>query len=253
MLQHKKQEQLITSILKKFDTDVIKTISNVENLLISILSKEGFTETTVLNFQYLYNQALEQSGYFALINDFVDNKFDELYQSIRYGFEQGGLFTKYTETDLDKIIALKEMTLTNYDALAVSAGAEIQQALYKNVLSNYSESEMINSLKENLKSVGLSRYAKTYSNTAIRDFQESVIDMKAKDLKGVWLYVGVSDSKTRDYCKCILNKDNYFNDNQKNRLQRDPKRKYNCRHRFRKVTREFAKKEGFTKAISIKC
>ena len=124
MLQHKKQEQLITSILKKFDTDVIKTISNVENLLISILSKEGFTETTVLNFQYLYNQALEQSGYFALINDFVDNKFDELYQSIRYGFEQGGLFTKYTETDLDKIIALKEMTLTNYDALAVSAGAE---------------------------------------------------------------------------------------------------------------------------------
>jgi len=157
----------------------------------------------------------------------------------------GGFNARYTNDDLNKIIQLKALQLQQFDSLANETSIKIQQGLYKYVLSNAKQYQIHQQLKKDLQGSNLAKYSTTLANTAIGEFQQSVIDIKAQDLDGVWIYVGVNDSKTRDFCKNILKNNNYYTNDQKLRIQNDPDRKYNCRHRLRLVSLDYALRNGY--------
>lgn len=247
MLKHEEQQALIERILNSFDDRMENTIANIEALVNKLLLENGFTETTALNFEVLFDQALNEAGYFQQVNDFIDNDFDELFGLIKGGIETAGFAVEYTAEDLDRIMALKDLQLDRFNTLTSSSGKEISQKLYKYALSDMSLDDMQRQIREDFKGTALAKYSKTIARTSIKDFQESMIDMKAKELDAVWIYVGVSDSKTRDFCNCVLGKKHYYDKSDKSKLQADPKRAYNCRHRFRPVSEEFAKTSGYTK------
>lgn len=253
MLKHDEQQRLLEDILKRFDDDMKVTIANIERLINRELMNSGFTEASALKFDGIFNRALYDAGYFERVNEFIDNDFDEMYTLILSGINSSGLTASYTNDDLTKILALKNMQLGRFTNLAEMTGREIQQSLYKYALSDFSADDIQKQLKKDLEGMPLSRYTKTIARTSIKDFQEALIDMKAKDLEAVWIYVGVSDSKTRDYCNCILSKKNYFDSSTKSTLQGDSKRSYNCRHRFRPVSVEYALDSGYTKADGAVC
>jgi hypothetical protein len=245
MLMHEEQEQLIKKIIDAFDTDIQEALALTEKTFTDLLITSGFTSVTALESQILFQEALTQARYYEKVNDLIDNKFDEIYRLIRQGFVEAGFTTRYTSDDLSKIVALKQLQLQQFDTLANETATSVQQKLYKYVLSDFSAYEMQQQLKVDLADSKLYRYSTTLANTSIAEFQQAVIDIKAQDLDGVWIYVGVSDSKTRDFCQDILSDRNYYTDEQKKKIQNDPKRKYNCRHRLRYVSLEYAQDRGY--------
>ncbi len=73
-----------------------------------------------------------------------------------------------------------------------------------------------------------------------------MIDLRAADIdEGVWVYVGVNDGRTRDFCRNVLKRNRCYNDSQKSRIENDPDREYNCRHRFYKMSKEEAEANGY--------
>lgn len=253
MLKHEEQEQLIDKILDAFDVNIQEALILVERALNNILLKKGISEQTALDFQLDFIAALEEAGYYAKVNDFIDNRFDELFLSIREGFKLGGLTVKYTQDDLTKIAALKNLQLNQFNSLANESATIIQKNLYKYVLGGASLVDIQTTLSNDLVNTNLFKHSTTLARTSIADFQQSVIDIKAQGLDGVWLYVGVKDSKNRDYCRCILDKNNYFTDEQKSKVASNPARRYNCRHRLRPVSLEFAEKEGYKPTERLSC
>lgn len=252
-LQHEEQQKLIDSILNRFDDNIANIIIEIEKLIEDILLKNGFNQTTALNFSELFNEALVDSGYYETVNNFIDNDFDELFKTIREGINEGGFNVKYNEDDLAKITALKNLQLEQFNSLGSNAGEVLQQNLYKYVLSDFSLRDVKNQLLQDFEGTNLARYSETLARTAIGDFQQSVIDVKAEGLDGVWLYVGVKDKKTRDYCRCILDQDHYYTTEQKNKIMNDKARRFNCRHRARIVSKEFAESQGFTPTKRLVC
>ena len=256
MLQHNQQEELINVIIDSFDKDIENTLAFVEKTLNDILLEYGVNERTALDFQILFQDALTRAGYYDKVNDLIDNKFDEIYKLIKEGFREGNLAITYTADDLSKISALKEIQLNQFNSLVSEASTSIQKSLYKYTLSNASLTDIVDQLKLDFKDTPLYKYSTTLAQTAIGDFQQSVIDLKAQDLDEedfVWVYEGDIDDKTRDFCKCILSQKNYYNDSQKNQLQRAPQRKYNCRHRLRPMSFEKAIRLNYTPTEKIDC
>lgn len=245
MLKHEEQEQLIDSIIDRFDNDIAIVLLEVEKALNDILLTYGINETTALEFQNIFINMLVQVGYYDKVNDLIDNKFDEIYSLIRQGFNESGLNVRYTNEDLIKIKALKELQLNQFNNLANDTATKIQQGLYKYTLSNASLYQIQKQLQEDFKNTNLAKYSTTLARTAIGDFQQSVIDLKAQDLNCVWIYVGVNDKLTRPFCKSVLHDHKYYNDSQKLEIQNNPLRKYNCRHRLRAVSLDYAKENGY--------
>lgn len=245
MLKHDEQQQLIDVILDSFDKDIEATIAFVEKTLNDTLLRFGVNERTALEFQVLFLDALEQAGYYDKVNDLIDNRFDELFKLVRDGFIEGGFNIKYTSEDLATITALKNLQLEQFNSLANDASIKVQQSLYKYTLSNASLSDIQAQLKQDFLGTNLAKYSTTLARTAIGDYQQSLIDLKAQDLDGVWIYVGPSDEVTRDYCEDVLNDRNYYNDTQKLKVQNNPDRRYNCRHRLRLVSLDYAKQRGY--------
>lgn len=252
-LKQEEQQALIDEILKRLDGNIATAILDIEKLTEEILLRNGFNQTTALNFSELFNEALVDSGYYETINEFIDDDFDELFKLIRQGINEGGFDVSYNQDDLAKFTALKNLQLEQFTSLGVDAGRSLQQNLYKYVLSDFSLRDVRNQLLEDFKGTNLARYSTTLARTAIGDFQQSVIDVKAEGLDGVWLYVGVNDSETRDYCKCVLKQNHYYTTEQKNRIMNNKLREYNCRHRARIVSVEYAESKGFTPTKRLVC
>lgn len=253
MLNHQEQQALVESILAKYEDNMALVMANVSRYIDRLLLTDGINEATALNFDVAFNRILTETGYFDAVNDFIDNDFDDMFELIKTGFAGGGFAVTYSQEDLEKFMALKSMQVDRFANLASMSGNEIKQNLYKYVLSDYSVEDIQKQIAIDLKGTPLERYHKTIARTSIKDFQEAVIDIKAQGIESVWLYIGVSDSKTRDFCNCILNKKMYFDDSAKSSMKSDPKRAYNCRHRFRPVSEEFAIENGYTKADGSVC
>lgn len=252
-LGQERQQRLIESIISRFDTDVTKTILDIEKLINRILIREGFTEATALNFDILFIEALEESGYFTQVNDLIDNSFDELFGVIRSGLSLGGFDVLYTQDDLAKITALKNLQLQQFSSLGNEAGQILQQNLFRYVLGNFNLEDVQSQILQDFQGTNLSKFSTTLARTAIGEFQQSVIDIKAEGLDAVWLYVGVNDAKTRDFCECVLKQRKYYTVAQKNLIMADKARAFNCRHRARPVSIEFAERGGFKPTQVLVC
>jgi len=252
-LQHKQQQEAIEAIIKSFDSNIVSSIKDIEKLVLTELARQGINETTALNFQTTFNEILANSGYFEKINKLIDDDFDTLFKSIRKGVGEGGFDVLFTENDLSKFAALKQLQLDQFESLGAEAGRQLEQALLKYALSDFSLADAQAQLQRDFAGTNLSKHATTLARTAIGDFQQAVIDIKGAGVGAVWLYVGVDDGITRDFCKCVLNQNHFYTTDQKNLIMSNSLRRFNCRHRARPVSKEFALKNGFTKSTGISC
>lgn len=241
---YNKQYALANELASDFDGRMNDVLTRVIALAIARL--DGMSEADFLNYELIFREVLEEAGYYELVDDYIYQSFDEFYALSLESFEVAGLGTAWTQADIDKIEALKRMKRDFFISIGDDAGLALKQQLYRYALSNATLEQMTTALVDSIDDVKLARYATTYARTSIADFQQELIDLRsADDDDGVWVYVGVNDSKTRPFCKHLLNDNKCYNDAEKLSLQNDPKREFNCRHRFHKVSKEFAKAEGY--------
>lgn len=253
MLLHDEQQKAIESILSSFDGRMSKVISEIERLLNRYMLNTPMSSTNALKFDIEFNRILQQAGYYDLVNRMIDTDYDQLFSLITEGFSAGGLVLNYTAEDLKRVMALKALQVNQFTVIGSTAGTTLRENLFKYALSNFTLDDMQSRLLEDFKGTNLVRHSRTLANTAIKEFQESMIDIGAEGLDGVWLYVGARDSKNRDFCRCLLDKNGYYDDEDKNKLKYDPDRRYNCRHRFRMVTEDYATTAGYIKRNGASC
>lgn len=253
MLGQEDQQKEIEAIIKTFDGDMARIILEVEKLMARWFLTTNVTSLTSLEFNLAFEKALADSGYYTAVNKMVGEDFNALFPMIKEGLELGGVFSTYSTDDLARIMALKAVEVNKFSVLASTAGTTLRDNLYKYTLSDYTIEDMAKQIAIDFKGTNLSRHSTTLANTVVGEMQQSSLDLLAEGLDGVYLYVGVNDSVTRDYCKCILKEKEYYNSTQKNQVASDKRRQYNCRHRLRFVTEEYAKEQGYKKSNGTNC
>ena len=253
MLLHEEQQLAVEAILASFDGDMARVIAEIEKLLNRYVLSGTIDTTSALSFDIAFNNILQEAGYYDLVNRMVDTDYDELFALITEGFADGGLSMAYKADDLQRVMALKALQVNKFSVVGSTAGTSLRENIFKYALSNYTLEDMQSQIMEDFKGTNLVKYSKTLANTSIKEFQESMIDIGAEGLDGVWVYVGVKDSNNRDFCRCVLNKNAYYDDAEKNKLKYDKDRQYNCRHRFRMVTEGYAKTSGYKKSTGASC
>lgn len=236
-------ESLQDEELNKFEKQIVKSLKKLEELIVVNLVQDI---KNPLEYDFVMQKYLEESGYYKAINNLVDNGFDVVYPSVSGAFAAGGISIIFGAEDLAKINSLKQLTFEKYNALAGESIATLKESLYKYSLSNMTTSQIANEMKSSLVGTNLAKYSSTYAETVISDYTQSVIDFKSSEAtEGVWIYKGVNDLKTRPFCKCLLNKKYYYDNNEKSKLQFDSRRRWRCRHIFLKVSKDYAESNGY--------
>ena len=241
---HNQSQADIDKFIKQFDGAVEKVFERVRRIAQANLS--GLSPDDVLEYEFIWREALREAGYYTVVNDLIDTQFDSIYAGTIQAFETGGLSTAFTTDDATKIQMLKQMKRDFFIRLGDDVGLAVKRELYKYVISDASVDTMATGIANTLEGSNLAKYSKTYARTAIKDFQQEVIDLRAANIdEGVWVYVGVNDGRTRDFCRNVLKRNRCYNDSQKSRIENDPDREYNCRHRFYKMSKEEAEANGY--------
>jgi len=253
MLGHESQQKAVEKIIKDFDGNMALIILKIEKLLNRYFMSNSITGATSLEFDIAFDTILKESGYYALVNNMVDKDYNILFGMVKDGFKKGGFAIEYTANDLKKVMALKALQENKFAVFGSTAGTALKENLYRYSLSDYSVEDMASQIATDFKGTNLARHSTTLARTTAAEFQQSIIDIESEGLDGVYLYVGVLDGVTRDFCSCVLRQKAYYNKDEKNKIQSDPKRKYNCRHRLRFVTEDYAKKQGYTKSTGLSC
>ena len=243
---YNKEQGRIDGFINQFDGEAEEVFKRVKRIAQAQLA--GLSTDDILNYEFAWRDSLKQAGYYDLVNDLIDKQFDQMYQGTVNSFTAGG-FDKamFTADDAVKIQMLKNMKRNQFIRLADDVGLTVKRELYKYAISDASLVDMTKGIAQTLEGSNLAKYSKTYALTAIGEFQQELIDLRAKDVgKGVWVYVGVNDGATRKYCAHLLSDNKCYNDSKKNELEGNPKRRFNCRHRFYKMKKEEAKANGYS-------
>jgi len=242
---YNQEQDRIDGFIKQFDGEAEEVFKRVQRIAQAQLA--GISTDDILNYEFAWRDSLKQAGYYDLVNDLIDKQFDQMYQGTVNSFTAGG-FDKaiFTADDAVKIQTLKNMKRNQFIRLADDVGLTVKRELYKYAISDASLVDMTKGIAQTLEGSNLAKYSKTYALTAIGEFQQELIDLRAKDVgDGVWVYVGVNDGATRQFCSNLLVKNETYTDEEKNELEGNPKRAYNCRHRFYKMKDEEAKASGY--------
>lgn len=234
--------QLTTSFDSRFDDVFARIVSLAQARL------GGMSVDDVLQYELIWSEILDESGYYELVSDYVNVGFDDVYGDVLKAFDVAGLSTVFTESDLDKITILKSLHSDFFVKLGNDIGSTVKKQLYNYSLADASLAQMATNIKKDIEDANLKKYATTYARTAITEYQQEVINVRSADLDGVWVYQGVVDGRTRPFCRRVMNAYKYYTTAQKNRLERDDEREFNCRHRFYLVSKEWAENEGYKKA-----
>jgi len=214
----------VDAFVRQFDGEIEKVFERVRRIAQANLA--GLSPDDVLQYEFVWRQSLKEAGYYVLINDLIDKQFDSIYAGTLQAFDAG---------ERDFFIRLGD-----------DVGLSVKRELYKYVISDASVDTMTAGIAQTLDGSDLAKYSQTYARTAIKDFQQEVIDLRAADIEdGVWVYVGVNDGRTRDFCRNVLKRNRYYNDSRKSRIENDQDRAYNCRHRFYKMDKEEAIANGY--------
>ena len=106
-----------------------------------------------------------------------------MYQGTVNSFTAGG-FDKamFTADDAVKIQMLKNMKRNQFIRLADDIGLTVKRELYKYAISDASLVDMTKGIAQTLAGSNLAKYSKTYALTAIGEFQQELIDLRAKDV-----------------------------------------------------------------------
>lgn len=234
----------IDKFIKQFDGEIEQVFDRVRRIAQAKLA--GLSTDDVLQYEFIWRQSLKEAGYYVLVNELIDTQFDSIYAGTLQAFEAGGLKTAFTTDDATKIQILKSMKRDFFIRLGDDVGLTVKRELYKHVISDASVDTMATGIAQTLEGSNLAKYSQTYARTAIGEFQQEVIDLRATDIdEGVWVYVGANDGKTRRFCRNVLKRNKCYDDGDKSRIENDSDRAYNCRHRFYKMSKEEAESNGY--------
>ena len=234
----------IDAFVSQFDGKVEQVFERVKRLAQANLAR--LSPDDVLQYEFVWRQALSDAGYYELVNNLIDKQFDSIYSGVIQAFEAGGLSTAFTADDATKIQMLKQLKRDLFIRLGDDVGLAVKRELYRYVISDASVATMAEGISQTLDGSNLAKYSQTYARTAIKEFQQEVIDLRAADIEnGVWVYVGVNDGRTRDFCRNILNDNTCYDDSEKSKLESDNERAWNCRHRFYYMSKEEAERNGY--------
>ncbi len=246
----------IDDIMIKFSDDIDSIISEVSSLITRWMIDNDISKTTALNFDIVVDEMLTRAGYYDKINQFIDEDYDKLYPMIQQSFALSGVVMTYTTVDLENIMALKALDKNKFSVLASTAGTSLRESLTKYAISNYDSIDIQNALVDEFQGTNLVRHSKTIADSSISQFHQSVMNIKAEEFPDlVWWYAGPNiDKVTREFCECIQKAKRYYTKAEKLTMERNPKRKYNCRHHFDPVTEEYAIDEkGLKKSNGASC
>lgn len=199
MLNHLAQQKAIEEILQNFDGNMARVILEVEKLISRWLLSNDINAVTALEFDKVIDMALTESGYYDAVNKLVGKEFDKLYPMIQDGLAMGGLFSTYTSEDLAKITGLKVLEANKFSVLANNSSSVMRDNLYRYVLSDFTVDDIAKNVAKDFGDSPMVRYSKTLANTVVAELQQTTLDIVAEDLDGVYLYIGVQDSVTRDF------------------------------------------------------
>ena len=234
----------VDAFIRQFDGEMEKVFERVRRIAQANLA--GLSTDDILQYEFIWRQSLKEAGYYTLVNDLIDTQFDKIYSGTLKAFEAGGLTTAFTADDATKIQILKQMKRDFFIRLGDDVGLSVKRELYKYAISDATLNTMTAGIAETLEGSNLAKYSNTYARTAIGEFQQEVIDLRSANIdEGVWIYVGVNDGRTRDFCRHVLNRNKCYDDSGKSRIENDQDRAYNCRHRFYKITKERAEERGY--------
>jgi len=241
---YNQSQKEVDAFILQFEGEVEKVFERVKRISQSKLA--GLSQDDVLKYEFIWRESLQEAGYYELVNDLIDKQFDSVYSGTIKAFDAGGLKTAFTAQDAQKIQILKQMKRDFFIRLGDDVGLSVKRELYKYAISDASIDTMTTGIAQTLEGSNLAKYSKTYARTAVQEFQQEVIDLRAADIDdGVWVYVGVSDGRTRDYCRNVLKRNKFYDDGDKNRIENDQDRAYNCRHRFYKMDKQEAEANGY--------
>ena len=243
-------DDIVKTIDKKMDEEINLFNSSFDLILSKVVKRieiEAVLIDDPLEFDLVVQRILEEEGYFNLVNNLIDESYDKNYVEILKLFELGGLLTSYSNQDMQELQALKELDIDFFTSLGNDTANRLKADIYKYNVSNLTNEEIVENISKSLKDTPLAKYSKTYAETSLSNYHQSVIDLKATDLPNeVWIYQGKKpDSKIRDFCKCLMNNPKYYDKKTANIIKRDNRRKYNCRHYLSPVSRQWAERNGY--------
>jgi hypothetical protein len=243
---HSQNEKGIDKFLSQFDSEMEKVFTKVQAIASTALA--GLSKNDVLQYEFVWREALKEAGYYKLVNKLIDDNFNSLHKGTVQAFEAGGLKAIFTAEDAVSIQAMKSMRRNFFMRLGDDVGLAVKKSLYGHVLADSTLVEMSASIATTLKDSNLAKHATTYARTAAAEFQQETIFMKASEFGDdgdVWVYVGVSDKKTRDFCQDVLDKNKAMTKKEALKVRGDKHRQFNCRHKLFNVSRDYAESSGY--------
>jgi len=240
----KKINDVIDKELIGFDKGFKEVLEKIKLGAVNLSYQDSYLEL-----QKELNDLLESSGYYDLINNFINKSYDKNYQNIKKLFDVGGLTLGWGANDEDIFKAFKLIDRKFWEIEGSSFANTINKNLMIYGITDMIKEDMAKNLIENMKDTSLVKYANTYAETAISSYNQNIMDEKAKDLEAVYIYTGVLDKKTRKFCRCVLEQKSYYDKSDKDVIKNDKKRKWNCRHIIMPVSVEYAEKNGYTKGV----
>ena len=242
---YNKEQAKIGKFIAQFDDEADAVFKRVRRIATAQLA--GLNTDNILSYEFAWRNALRDAGYYKMVNSLIDKRFNDMFDGTQEAFKANGYDALFSADDAKKIQIIKNMKRAQFGKLADDIGLSVKRELYKYAISDATLDDMVKGLEQTLNDSDLAKYSKTYALTAIGEFQQELIDLMGKGVgKGVWVYVGVKDDKTREYCSHILSKNKCYDDAKKHELERDSRRAYNCRHRFYKMKPEEAKASGYS-------
>ena len=207
--------QMIDSQVTRFNTQmerVIKKMSNFLNSSIKMTTESGLIVPVAENFDNVsvvageLIQALEDAGYYDLINKFSQNNSDFTAQQIKeMGKRFKGASTYYGAIEKTSLNGLKNMQYEGMASLGQNTLNSISTALYDSVLAGTSNAQLTSKLGKELGKLG--RYAETYVRTAKREYsqQTEYEILRAADIdrgETIWEYIG-APLQDNSHAECI--------------------------------------------------
>lgn len=237
----------IDKIINDFGNNIDEVFRKVGLLINEWMINNNINTATSLTFDKAFNDMLYKAGYYDLVNKFIDDDYDKLLPLLQNEFTTLGLIGSsitFNKANLENIMAIKALDVDKFSIMSSTASRTLRESLTKYAISNYSEVAIMESLQEELKGTSLYKHSKTIADSSISEFNQAVINMKAAEYEGekVYWYKGKRiDEKTRDFCKCVIRNNAYYTEDEAHRIEKNPKRKYNCRHRVVFGTLDYAK------------
>ena len=248
---------ILKAINEKSDREVTLFSSKFEGILeviaIELAAMSIEADLDPLDFDFKFQRILKDAGYYDLVNEFIDSSYDMSYDDIKYLFDAGGLSMTYTADDIKALKTIKNLDIAFFAQIGNDASATLKRDLYKYSLSDLSKVDMIENIKVSLEGTPLAKHSKTYAQTALSNYFQSVIDIKSSEFdNAVFIYRGVDDKKNRKFCQCLLDQRKYYTRADAMRIRSDKRRQYNCRHVLAPMDLDFAAVEGY-KEGSFSC